>query len=221
MPTDSSAATSNQNRREDFRIDDLLATSVRKLKNSVLPVARIVPVALSNSGRIGAGPRPLLHEIDPSFTMMLLEANAKLDLLFAFYQQPRDKEEKDLQPSLTHLLLKINAKLDALLDFHDIAREQEATRVGEVSLSASGIRLVSHETLAAGDLVETHMLLLADQPCWVVVGGLVTRANPLPEGGCQAAIQFTSTNAAIRDAIATYALRKQKEQLISQRWLEP
>ena len=219
MPTDSSAATSNRNRRENFRIDDLLATSVRKIENTVLPVARIVPVSLSNSGKLAPGLRPLAHEIDPSFALMLLEANAKLDLLSIFYQQPRNKEEKELKPSLTHLLLQINTKLDSLLDSHGIAREQQATRVGEVSLSASGIRLTTHETLAAGDLVEAHLLLSADQPCWVVVGGLVTRANPLPEGGCQVAIQFTSTNAAIRDAIATYALRKQKEQLISQRWL--
>lgn len=221
MPTDNSATTSDQNRRENFRIDDLLATSVQKIENGVLPVARIIPVALSDSGRLGAGLNPLPHEIDPSFALMLLEANAKLDLLFAFYKMPRYNEAKDLKPSMTQLLLQINTKLDNLLDFHLIARQQEATRVGEVSLSASGIMLTSHETLAAGDVVEVHMLLYTDQPCWVVVGGSITRANPLPEGGCQVAIQFAPTNGAIQDAIATYALRKQKEQLISQRWLEP
>ncbi len=220
MPTDNSTNTSDQNRRENFRIDDLLATSVRKIENGVLPVARIIPVALSDSGRLGAGLKPLPHEIDPSFALMLLEANAKLDLLFEFYKLPRYNEEKDLKPSMTQLLLQINTKLDSLLDFHLIARQQETTRVGEVSLSASGIKLTSHEPLAAGDLVEVHMLLYTDQPCWVVVGGSVARANPLPEGGCQVAIQFAATNGAIQDAIATYALRKQKEQLIAQRWLE-
>ncbi len=221
MPTDNSVDTSDQNRRENFRIDDLLATSVQKIENGVVPVARIIPVALSDSGRLGAGLNPLPHEIDPSFAMMLLEANAKLNLLFEFYKMPRYNEAKDPKPSLTQLLLQINTKLDNLLDFHLIARPQETTRVGEVSLSASGIKLISHEALAAGDLVEVHMLLYTDQPCWVVVGGSIARANQLPEGGCQVAIQFTATNAAIEDAIATYALRKQKEQLINQRWMEP
>lgn len=220
MPTDNSATTSDQNRRENFRIDDLLATSVQKIENGVLPVARIIPVALSASGGLGAGLSSLPHEIDPSFALMLLEASAKLDLLFAFYKMPRYNEEKDLKPSMTQLLLQINTKLDSLLDFHLIARQPKTTRVDEVSLSASGIKLISHEPLAAGDIVEVHLLLIADQPCWVVVGGSVARTNPLPEGGCQVAIQFASTNGAIQDAIATYALRKQKEQLISRRWQE-
>ena len=221
MPTDNSANTSDQNRRENFRIDDLLATSVQKIENGLLPVARMIPVALSDSGRLGTGMKLLSHEIDPSFTLMILEAEAKLGLLADFYKLPRQNEEKDLQPSMTQLLLQINAKLDRLLDFHRIARRQDATRVKEVSLSASGIKLPSHEPLAVGDLVEVHMLLTTDQPCWVVVGGSVARATPLPEGdGCQVAIQFTATNGAIQDAIATYALKKQKEQRISQRGLE-
>ncbi|HIJ90892.1 MAG: PilZ domain-containing protein [Desulfobulbaceae bacterium] len=221
MPSDNAANTNDQNRRENFRIDDLLATSVQKIENGVLPVPRIIPVSLSESGRLGASLRPLPHEIDPCFALMLLEANAKLDLLFDFYKLPRFNEEKNLRPSMTQLLLLINTKLDSILDSHLIARQEETTRVEEVSLSASGIKLTATETFAAGDLVEVHMLLSSDQPSWVVVGGQVARANPLPEGGCLVAIQFTATNGAIQDAIATYALRKQKEQLISQRWLEP
>jgi hypothetical protein len=221
MPTDNSASNTEQNRRENFRIDDLLATSVQKVANGVLPVARIIPVALSESGRLGGGLRPFAHEIDPSFALMLLEANTKLDLLFEFFKMQKYNDEKDLRPSLTQLLLQVNTKLDSLLDFHHIARLPETTRVGEVSLSASGIKLTTQETLDAGDLVEVHMLLSTDQPCWVVIGGSVARTNPLPEGGNQVAVQFTTTNATIQDAIATYALRKQKEQLISHRWLEP
>jgi len=222
MPTDDSVDTSDKNRRENFRIDDLLAISLQKVENGLLPVARMIPVALSDSGRLGAGMKLLSHEIDPSFTLMILEAEAKLGFLMDFYKLPRQNEENDSQPSMTQLLLHINTKLDSILDFHRITRRQDATRVKEVSLSASGIKLVSHETLAVGDLVEVHMLLTTDQPCWVVVGGSVARATPLPGGeGCQVAIQFTATNAAIEDAIATYALKKQKEQRISQRLLEP
>ena len=220
MPAEESTNTSAHNRRENFRIDDLLTTSVRKIENGILPVARIIPFALSDSGRRGAGLKPLPHEIDQSFALMLLEANARLDLLSATYKLPRYNEEKDLQPSMTQLLLQINTKLDNLLDFHLVARHKEATRVGEVSLSASGIKLTCHEPFAPGDLVEVHMLLSTDQPCWLVVGGSVARSTPLPEGGHQVAIQFAATNGAIQDAIATYALRKQKEQLITQRWLE-
>jgi len=100
MPTDNSANTSDQNRRENFRIDDLLATSVQKIDNGVLPVSRVIPVALSGSGSLGAGLKPFPHEIDPSFALMLLEANTKLDLLFKFYKLSRYNEEKNLKPSL-------------------------------------------------------------------------------------------------------------------------
>jgi len=220
MPTDNSATTNDQNRRENFRIDDLLATSVQKIENGVLPVARMIPVALSDSGRLGTGMKLLSHEIDPSFTLMILEAEAKLDLLIDFYKLPRQNEEKDLQPSMTQLLLQINAKLDSLLDFHRITRRQDATRVKEVSLSASGIKLASPETFAVGDFVEVRMLLSTDQPCWVVTGGSVARADLLPEGGVQVAIEFTPAKGLVQDTIATYVLRKQKEQLISQRWQE-
>lgn len=221
MPTDNSANTSDQNRRENFRIDDLLATSLRKINNGVMPVARIIPVTLSDSGRIGGGLQPYPHEVDPSFALMLLESNNKLDLLFEFYKMPRYNEEKGFKPSLTQLLLQINAKLDNLLDFHLISRQQESIRVGEVSLSASGIKLTTHETFEAGNLVEVHMLLSTDQPCWVVVGGSVARATQLEEGGLQVAIQFNATNGTIQEAIANYALKKQKEQLITRRWMEP
>jgi len=220
MPTDDTTETNEQNRRENFRIDDLLAASVRKIDSTALSLPRIIPVVISESGRLGARLKPFSHEIDPSFALMLLDTGAKLNLLFDFYKLPRYNEKKDFRPSLSQLLLQINAKLDSLLDFHHIARQQEEPRVGEVSLSASGIKLTANEAFAAGDYVEVHLLLSMDQPCWVVVGGAVVRATPLPEGGCQVAVHFTPTNAAIQDAISNYALRKQKEQLISQRWGE-
>jgi len=208
------------NRRENFRIDDLLATSIQKIDNGVLPVARIIPVALSDSGRRGAGVKSLPHEIDPSFALMLLEANARLDLLSASCKLPRYNEEKDLQPSMTQLLLQINTKLEQLLDFHHIVRQQEETRIGETNLSASGIKLNSPEAFATGDTVEVHLLLSSELPCWIVAAGSVTRTTQLPDGGFEVAIKFAATNWAIRDAIATYALKKQKNQLIGKRWLE-
>lgn len=220
MLTNDATKTNEQNRRENFRIDDLLAASVRKIESKALPVPRIIPVTISDSTRIGAGLRSFPHEIDPAFALMLLDASAKLNLLFEFYKLPRYNEEKDFRPTLSQLLLQINTKLESLLDFHHIARQQEEPKVGEVCLSASGIKLSSNETFTAGDFVEIHLLLSMDQPCWVVIGGSVVRATPLPECGCQVAVHFTPTNAAIQDAISNYALKKQKEQLIGQRWLE-
>jgi len=220
MPTDNSIDASGRNRRENFRIEDLLATSVQKIAHNALPMARVIPVALADSSRLGAGLTAFSHEIDPSFALMLLDANAKLDILFEFFKLPRDNEEKDLRPSMTQLLLQINARLDNILDFHGIARRPETPKVGKVSLSASGIMLASQETFAVGDLVEVRMLLSTDQPHWVVTGGSVARADLLPEGGFQVAIEFTPAKGLIQDTIATYVLRKQKEQLISQRWQE-
>lgn len=220
MPTDTATDTSNHNRRGNFRIDDLLTTSVRKIENDILPIARIIPVSFSASSKFGVGMKPpAAQEINPSFALMLLEANTKLDLLSASCKLPRYNEENDLQPSMTQLLLQINTKLEQLLDFHHIVRAQEETRVGETNLSASGIKLTASEALAPGDMVEVHLLLASDLPCWIVAGGSVTRATSLPDGGFEVAIQFTATNWAVRDAIATYALKKQKDQLIGQRWL--
>ncbi|OGR01062.1 MAG: hypothetical protein A2505_09835 [Deltaproteobacteria bacterium RIFOXYD12_FULL_55_16] len=220
MPTDDSANTNTQNRRENFRIDDLLAASVQKIESDALPIPRIIPVAVANLVRSGGGQKSFSHEIDPSFALMLLDASAKLNRLFEFYKLPKYNEEKDFKPSLSQLLLQINAKLETILDFHHIARHEEEPRVGEVSLSASGIKLAANETFVVGDFVEIHLLLSMDQPCWVVVGGSVVRVTPFPEGGCQVAAHFTPTSATIQDAITTYALKKQKEQLIGQRWLE-
>lgn len=220
MPTDTATDTSNHNRRGNFRIDDLLTTSVRKIENDILPVAKIIPITLAHSSKFGVGMKPSTQEINPSFALMLLEANTKLDLLSASCKLPRYDEEKDLQPSMTQLLLQINTKLEQLLDFHHIVRAREEIRVGETNLSASGIKLTANEALAPGDMVEVHLLLSSDLPCWIVAGGSVTRVNQLPDGGFEVAIQFTATNWAVRDAIATYALKKQKDQLIGQRWLE-
>lgn len=218
MPTDNPANTSARNRRENFRITDLLATSVQKVTNGIMPEARMIPVALPDSG---AGITTFVHEINPSFTLMLIEANSKLDVLFDFFKRPRPLEENTMSPSLTQLILQINTKLDALLDFYHIARAREKPRVGEVNLSAGGIKLTSHETLATGDIVEIQMLLSTDQPCWVVIGGTVTRTEPVTEGISRAAIKFFATDNTIRETIATYAIRKQKEQLIRKRWQEP
>jgi hypothetical protein len=212
MPTDNSASNTEQNRRENFRIDDLLATSVQKVANGVLPVARIIPVALSESGRLGGGLRPFAHEIDPSFALMLLEANTKLDLLFEFFKMQKYNDEKDLRPSLTQLLLQVNTKLDSLLDFHHIARLPETTRVGEVSLSASGIKLTTQETLDAGDLVRFT--------CFVHGSTLLGRdrrlvARQTRSGGNQVAINLP-TNATIQDVSPAH-----KPNSSSVNWLEP
>lgn len=214
------ASNSDLNRRANFRIDDLLAASVQKVAAEALPTPRIIPVALAEAGKISGSLRFLSHDDGPAFALLLIEANAKLDRLLEFYRLPRYNEEKDFKPSLGQILLQISTKLDKLLDFHNISRDMNAPRVGEVSLSAGGIRLTASEDFAVGDAVEVHLLLSSGEPCWVVTGGSVVRVEPLPEGGCRVAVEFSQSNAAIRDAIATYALKKQKEQLIGQRWLK-
>lgn len=215
-----STNNNESNRRANFRIDDLMAASVQKVTNEALPTPRIIPVSVAHSGRISGSLRYLAHEIDPAFALILIETSAKLDSLLEHCKLPRYNEEKDFTPSMFQVLLQINTKLEKLLDFHKITRKQEEPRVGEVNLSGGGIKLEANEKLAPGDAVEVHMLLSSEQPCWVVAGGSIIRSEPLPGGGCRVAVQFTQSNAAIQDAIATYALKKQKEQLISRRWQE-
>lgn len=218
---DEKPLTSGSNRRENFRIDDVLPVSLRKLTGKALPVAHIFPVAINSSptGTWEGGMSPTLVEFDSNFALTMIEINAKLDLLLGA-QRGEDETARDRTParlSMNQLLLRINLKLDHLLGTQHLSRQEDRIRLDTVSLSASGIKLTTEESFSPGDLVELRMLMNINTPFWIVVGGSVVRATALPTGKHEVAINFADMDEAIRDEISRYALLTQKKQLLARR----
>ena len=221
MINDTPLTASDSNRRDNFRIDDVLPISIRKVKNNVLPTAHIFPVAIDRSppATWEGGTTSTLVELDSDFTLMLIEVNAKLDLLLNAHSV-KAESPKDTSPSrlsMNQLLLQINLKLEHLLGAQQLTRPDDRIRLDIVSLSASGIKLTTEESLSQGDLVELRMLMNINMPFWVVVGGTVVRATPLPTGKHEVAIRFAEMDETIQDEISRYALLTQKKQLLARR----
>lgn len=221
MIDDKRLAASGSNRRENFRIDNVLPVSVRKVENTVVPASHIFPVSVTNqpSEAWEGGANPSFGEFDSTFALMLIEVNAKLDLLLVAQgiQGKNAKDESPIQLSMTQLLTQINVKLEHLLAARHISRPDERIRIDTVCLSASGIKLTTESEFAPGDLVEVRMLLTINRPFWVVVGGTVVRSKVLLTGKREVAINFTEISETVQDEISRYALLNQKKQIIARR----
>lgn len=213
---DPAQGADHANRREYFRIDDVLPITVQRLVGSASE-AKIVPVSMFSAGPHSVGLSLSGHESDSTLTLLLLEMENKLGLLASNggSAAPPSRDGVDGFVTVKQLLLRLNAALDSLLDAQGIARPDDVMRVSNVSLSGGGIKLEIAGALVAGDYVEVRMLLERGEPVWVVVGGTVIRAMPLPEGGNEVAINFDEMPESVRDTIIHYALRKQKEQILS------
>ncbi len=221
MTDDTPLSDNESNRRENFRIDNVLPVSIRKIENGVTPVAHIVPVAAnkSNTEIWEGGLNATFGEFDTNFALMLIEVNSKLDLLLNA-QNLSSKAAKGTELvnlSMSQLLLQINTKLEHLLSANHIPRPEDRIRVDTVSLSASGIKLMTDEVLAAGDLVEVRILLTINKPFWVVVGGSVVRSTPTAKGLHEVAISFAEMDEMVSDEICHYALADQKKQILARR----
>lgn len=223
--TDDTTVTANaSNRRENFRIDNILPVALRKIEDGVIPSAHIVPVTANKADNEiwEGGLNSTFGEFDTNFALMLIEVNSKLDLLLNA-QNLNSKAAKGTEAaklSMSQLLLQVNIKLEHLLSAHHISRPEDRVRIDTVSLSASGIKLMTDEAFAAGDLVEVRMLLNINKPFWVVVGGSVVRAVPSSEGKHEVAICFADMDEVIRDEISRYALVDQKKQLLARRGIQ-
>jgi len=221
LPTPGGAA----NRRETFRIDNVLPVSLRKVGDGVVPTAHIVPVAANQAqtevweGGLNAS----FGAFDANFALLLIEVNGKLDrLLEADHLKNRVVEGTEISKlSLSQLLLHVNLKLDHLLSARHLSRPEEKVILDMVSLSASGIKAKSYEPLLAGDLVEVRILLTTtNKPFWVVVGGEVVRAFPLSKGLSEVSIRFRNLTEMVSDEISRYALLDQKKQILARRGLQ-
>lgn len=214
-------SSDNTNRRESFRIDTIIPTAVRKITDSAKHEAKLVPVTLTDTASWASELMATSEEVNTSFALLLIEINSKLDLLLGDTAPAESKGGKRLpQTSLGQLLYQASAKTDQLLARHRIQRPDESIRVSEVSLSASGIKLNTMSNVSVGEAVEVRMLLNSGQPVWVLVGGSVVRVTVAPEGDREVAINFLPMPEPVRNAITTYALKKQKELLRAERFQE-
>lgn len=221
MIDDTPLTASAANRRENFRIDNVLPVSLRKVENGVTTSAHIVPVAAnkSNNEIWEGGLNATFGEFDTNFALVLIEVNSKLDLLLSA-QNLSAKATKGTEAaklSISQLLLQVNIKLEHLLSANHLSRPDDRVRIDTVSLSASGIKLITEDTFSPGDLVEVRMLLNINKPFWVVVGGSVVRTTPLSESKHEVAISFADMDEMIRDEISRYALVDQKKQILARR----
>lgn len=209
------------NRRENFRIDNVLPVSLRKVESGVVPTAHIIPVAANqtNNEIWEGGLNASFGAFDANFALLLIEVYGKLDrLLEAEHLNTKEAEGTEISRlSLSQLLLQINLKLDHLLNARHLSRPEERVILDMVSLSASGIKVKSYEPLLAGDLVEVRLLLTINKPFWVVVGGAVVRTFPLSKGLSEVSIRFQNLNEVVSDEISRYALLDQKKQILARR----
>lgn len=216
-PSDSNAS----NRREYFRIDNVLPVSLRRIENGILPTAHIVPVAANqaNTEIWQGGLNSTFGEFDTNFAFMLIEVNSKLDLLLAAQNlhcsAVKGTEASNL--SMSQLLLQVNIKLEHLLSAHHLSRPEDKIRLDTVSLSANGIKLTTDEDFSPGDLVEVRMLLNINKPFWVVVGGSIVRSVPLPGNQHEVAINFAEMSEMVSDELSRYTLVDQKKQILARR----
>ncbi|MDD5758468.1 MAG: PilZ domain-containing protein [Desulfobulbaceae bacterium] len=221
MTTDTPVNSSAENRRENFRIDNVLPVSLRRIENGVLPTARIVPVAANqaNAEIWEGGLNSTFGEFDTNFALMLIEVNSKLDLLLTAQNLHCSavKGTEASKLSMSQLLLQVNIKLEHLLSAHHLSRPEDNIRLDTVSLSASGIKLKTAESFSPGDLVEVRMLLNINKPFWVVVGGSVVRSIPLAENDYEVAINFEEISEHVSDELSRYTLVDQKKQILARR----
>lgn len=221
MTADTPANSNAANRRENFRIDNVLPVSLRKVENGLLPTAHIVPVAANqaNTEIWQGGLNSTFGEFDTNFALLLIEVNSKLDLLLTAQNLHCSavKGTEASRLSMSQLLLQVNIKLEHLLGAHHLSRPEDKIRLDTVSLSAGGIKLTTDESLSPGDLVEVRMLLNINRPFWVVVGGFVVRSVPLPENLYEVAINFAEVSEQVSDELSRYTLVDQKKQILARR----
>ncbi len=210
------------NRRGNFRIDNVLPISIRKLAGQPRPTAHLIPIAVSGSGSLTQDGSFIsaFNEPNPILSLTLIELRSKLDLLLNAAHPEGDRRPNDNGPALLtlgQLVAQLNRQADQLLTLNRQARADERVQIEAVNLSASGIKLLTDEVLEANDQVEVRIFINLREPFWVVAGGTVVRAQLLSSGRREVAIDFTGISETVSDELSRYALLCQKQQIIARR----
>ncbi len=181
------------NRRQAFRINDLLPMRDRPLSTQAFEEAK---------RRIGVRSRQhaRLREI------VGREALADLD------QHPVVSEQ------LARALEAIDAKLNYLIGMqmlHEAAQERLEER--PVNLSATGCAFLSDELYRAGDPIEIVMMLPTFPPALVELIGEVVRVEEAPKGRWRVGVRFVFRSEEEETTLARYVFSRHREWIRLQR----
>jgi|GEM_PF-277246 len=181
-----------QDRREFFRIDDIIPIRAKKISHEKKGPSRITfgePQLL-----------PLPYLLSDKGIMDIPETGQ--------FQQGLDS-------AILKLLLEINKKLDILLEERGFSPEEEI-RPQPVNISAGGIRFLIDEKVSKGDLMEIRMHLCTCPPLKIITYGEVVRVTE-KDNKYEVAVSFKNSEEEVREAILRYTLQKQRELLKKQR----
>ncbi|MCI4624446.1 MAG: PilZ domain-containing protein [Candidatus Magnetoovum sp. WYHC-5] len=180
-----------EERREYFRIDDVMPVIVNKIEGG---------------------------DISPYRSRVITEYGHDMPNLVAYGV---DVPDENISPRLWKMLVDINTKLSLLLDKVTLGNEGLIdTEYKKVSLSASGIRLKVIDKLSKSDFVEVKLLLPASPPVGLAVYGIVVWVKKYAENDYEVSIQFADIEESVREEIIQYTLKRQREIFRKERGLK-
>jgi len=174
-------------RREFFRIDDIIPIGAKKISHEKKGPSRIT---------FGEP----LYPLSDKGIMEIPETG---------------QSQQGLDSAILRLLLEINKKLDMLLEERGNSGEEEI-RPQPVNISAGGIRFLTDEKVSKGDLMEIRMHLCTCPPLKIITYGEVVRVIE-KNNKYEVAVSFKNSEEEVREAILRYTLQKQRELLKKQR----
>jgi hypothetical protein len=179
-------------RREFFRIDDIIPIGAKKISHEK-----------KGPSRITFGEPQLLPPPYPLSDKGIMEI------------PETGQSQQGLDSAILRLLLEINKKLDMLLEERGNSGEEEI-RPQPVNISAGGIRFLTDEKVSKGDLMEIRMHLCTCPPLKIITYGEVVRVTE-KNNKYEVAVSFKNSEEEVREAILRYTLQKQRELLKKQR----
>jgi c-di-GMP-binding flagellar brake protein YcgR len=170
-------------RREFFRIDDVIAVIIRKVQGDIrIKKSKVISEFGLDMSNLRTYTVDVPDEtISPVLWKMLVDISAKLGLI-----------------------------LDRLtLESEGLMKAEET----EVNISAAGVRLKVKEEYLQGDYLEVKMMLPSSPPMGIVVYGQASSVIQLPGGLYDLSIHFMDVEEDVKDEIIQYTLKRQREAL--------
>ncbi|OPZ61101.1 MAG: PilZ domain protein [Deltaproteobacteria bacterium ADurb.Bin510] len=183
----------NDERRQDVRINDKLFLSIRRLGAASQRAGLLEDCRLRNQAT---------RRIQESF-------------LKGCYGYPASSGEAPVQEGA---LWEISRKLDLLINMNlsDDFRNLMQASPRAVNISAAGLRLVTEQEFAPGDILELALLLPQVPPLFIRTAAEVLRVKAVGGAGCPAwaiAVHFLEMSEENREDIIRYLFKRQREEL--------
>lgn len=192
-------AMQGHERRQDVRINDKLYLSLKLLgpavqRDNLLEDCRLRTQATRN--------------IQESF-------------IKSCYGYPGEVNDKPASED-SQALWEINRKLDLLININlsDDFRNLMQSKPRPVNISATGVRMVSEQSLMVGDIIEIGLILPQVPLLFISTAGEVVRSKLVRTGGRDAfaiAVHFLELSENDREDLIRYLFKRQREQLRQRR----